>query len=124
MSDFPYERSPVLHPPGTLLQLRVYGVVKHFGIATGYGTIIHASARFGRVEESDFAEFCNGFRPTVIPYSHHLTGSEIVARARRKKGRRYNVIFNNCEHFITWAIEGRSRSSQLGLLDGRRFTRD
>ncbi|MGB0906762.1 MAG: lecithin retinol acyltransferase family protein [Maricaulaceae bacterium] len=124
MTDYPFEKRAQVHPAGTLLMIRVFGLVKHFGIATGYGTVIHTSRRFGRAEESDFDVFCDGRIPTVMPYSHPLSGSEIVARARSRKGQRYNVITNNCEHFITWVLEGKGRSSQLGPLDGRRLSRD
>lgn len=124
MTTYPFESRAQVYPAGTLLMIRVYGAVKHFGIATGYGTVIHASRRFGRAEETDFDVFCDGRTPTVIPYGHHLSGSEIVSRARSRKGQRYNVITNNCEHFITWVLEGKGRSTQLGPLDGRRLSRE
>ena len=114
MNDYPFERSPIVHPAGTVLSITVYGVIKHFGIATGYGTVIHTSRRFGRVEETDFATFCDGRRAHIIPYAAPVSGNEIVARARSKRGQRYNVFFNNCEHF----------SSQLGPADGRRLSKD
>ena len=124
MSDYPFERSAVIHPAGTVLSITVYGLIKHFGIATGYGTVIHASQRFGRVEESDFAVFCHGKRANRIPYTSSIPGSEIVARARSKIGQRYNILLNNCEHFMTWVTEGKGRSSQLGPADGRRLSKD
>lgn len=114
-----------LHPAGTLLQVRLYGLIKHVGIATGYGTVIHASRRFGRVEESELADFLAGGRAEVIPYRHaSLTGSEIVVRARSKKGMRYNVLINNCEHFVSWVLTGRRRSQQLGVADPRKIMPD
>ena len=124
MSDYPFERSAVIHPAGTVLSITVYGVIKHFGIATGYGTVIHASRRFGRVEETDYTVFCHGRRAYVIPYASPVSGSEIVVRARSKLGQRYNVFFNNCEHFMTWVTEGKGRSAQLGPVDARRLTKD
>ena len=124
MSDYPFERSSVIHPAGTVLSITVYGLIKHFGIATGYGTVIHASRRFGRVEETDFDIFCHGRRARIIPYASPVSGSEIVARARSKRGQRYNVFLNNCEHFMTWVIEGKGRSSQLGPTDARRLSKD
>ncbi len=124
MSDYPFERTAHIYPAGTLLQVRAYGLVKHYGISTGYGTVIHASRRFGRVEETDMADFSQGNLISLIPYQHTLTGPEIVARARLKKGKRYNVLWGNCEHFITWVLEGKGRSPQLGPLDGRRLSRD
>ena len=122
MTDFQISRP---HPAGTLLQVTVFGVIKHVGIATGYGTIIHASRRFGRVRETDMASFLANGRAVIIPYHHAtLSGSEIVARARSKKGQRYNVFFNNCEHFVSWVLTGQKRSRQLGLADPRKIMPD
>lgn len=113
------------HPAGTLLQVTVFGIIKHVGIATGYGTIIHTSRRFGRVQETDMADFLAGGRAVIIPYSHaSLSGSEIVARARSKKGQRYNVLFNNCEHFVSWVLTGQKRSRQLGPADPHKVMGD
>ena len=124
MRDYPFERAPSVYPAGTLLQVRVYGLIKHVGLATGYGTVIHASRRFGRVEETDLAAFLSGGRAEVVPYTHPMSGSEIVARARSKKGQRYNVLINNCEHFVSWVLTGKRRSRQLGPADARRVMKD
>lgn len=124
MTDFPFERAGDVYPAGTMLQVRVYGVIRHVGLATGYGTVIHASRRFGRVEETDLASFLGGGRAQVVPYAHSMSGSEIVARARSKKGQRYNVMINNCEHFVSWVLTGKGRSKQLGPADARRVMRD
>jgi hypothetical protein len=124
MNDFPFERAGRVYPAGTLLQVRVYGVIRHVGLATGYGTVIHASRRFGRVEETELSAFLGGGRAQVVPYSHAMSGSEIVARARSKKGQRYNVLINNCEHFVSWVLTGKRRSKQLGPADARRVMRD
>jgi len=126
MSKYPFETHDA-HAPGTVLMIRFMGGLKHYGIATGYGTVIHASRRFGKVDETSFDAFCNGARPSIVPVSlpkGGINGAHIVARARLRKGQRYNVLVNNCEHFITWVLEGKGRSSQLGPLDGRRLSRD
>lgn len=122
MTDYPFERAAIVHPAGTLLSVTFMGGLKHYGLATGYGTVIHSSRRFGRVAETDYAMFADNRRVNIIPYaSRTITGSQIVARARSRLGQRYNVLSRNCEHFITWAIEGRARSRQLGPADlGRR----
>lgn len=113
------------HPAGTLLQVTVFGLIKHVGIATGYGTVIHTSRRFGRVCETGMASFASNGRVIIIPYSHAtLSGSEIVTRARSKKGQRYNVLFNNCEHFVSWVLTGKKRSRQLGPADPRKIMPD
>ena len=117
MTDYPFERGPTF-APGTLLEFTFMGGLKHFGIATGYGTVIHSSRRFGGVKESDFAEFSNGRPVRVLTISCPVTGPELVARARAKIGQRYNVLTKNCEHFVTWVLEGRPRSRQLGPLGG------
>ncbi len=125
MTDSSFTPNPMPYPAGTLLQTRVYGVIKHVGIATGYGTVIHASRRFGRVEESELKDFLAGRRARTIPYEHaSLSGPEIVARARSKKGQRYNVLINNCEHFVSWVLTGRRRSRQLGPVDPRQIMPD
>jgi len=123
MSSYPFESHSV-HPAGTVLMVRFMGGLKHYGIATGYGTVIHASRRFGKVDETDFTVFAQGKPVHVVPHKSPATGSQIVARARLRKGQRYNVLINNCEHFVTWVLEGRGRSAQLGPLDGRRLSRD
>jgi len=124
MTDFPFERTATVYPAGTILQVKAFGFVTHYGISTGYGTVIHTSARFGRVEETDMADFSQAKPVQAIQLASGISGSELVARARSRKGDRYNVLVNNCEHFVTWVMEGKGRSSQLGLLDARRLSRD
>lgn len=117
MTDYPFERGPV-YPAGTLLEYSFMGGLRHFGIATGYGTVIHSSRRLGGVTESDMDEFAQGKPVRVIRMACPVSGSELVARARAKKGQGYNLLFKNCEHFVTWVLDGRARSSQLGPWGG------
>lgn len=124
MNDYPFERTTIVYPAGTLLQVKAYGFIRHYGIATGYGTVIHTSARFGKVEETDMADFSLGNRVRVIDMATGISGSEFVARARSRKGDRYNPLVNNCQHFVTWVLEGKGRSEQLGPLDARRLSRE
>jgi len=124
MNPFPFEARHPVHAPGTIVMIRVYGAIKHYGICTGYGTVIHTSRRFGRVEESDFETFCHGRQAQVIPHRSPVDGSTLVARARSRKGQRYNVLVNNCEHFVTWVVEGKGRSAQLGPVDARRLSKE
>lgn len=117
MSRYPYEKVPHIYPAGTLLEVDVMGLVRHVGIATGYGTVIHSSRRFGQVAETSQQQFSRGTPIRVVPYKAVLSGPEIVARARGKIGQRYSVMTRNCEHFVTWVMSGRARSGQLGPLD-------
>ena len=124
MTAFPFETAHPVHPAGTIVMIRVFGAIKHYGICTGYGTVIHTSRRFGGVEESDFDVFCHGRRDVIVPHQSPLDGSALVVRARSRKGQRYNVLHNNCEHFVTWVVEGKGRSAQLGPADARRLSKD
>ena len=122
MSRYPYERASRLYPAGTLLAVRVRGLFDHVGIATGYGTVIHSSAKYGRVMETDLADFAGGRAIRTIAYSSPLSGSEVVVRARGRIGQPYNVLVRNCEHFVMWCVSGQHRSDQLGIFDvGRHF---
>lgn len=124
MKPFPFEDGHPVYPAGTIVMIRVFGGIKHYGICTGYGTVIHTSRRFGRVEESDFDTFCHGRRAIIVPRQSAVNGSELVARARSRKGQRYRVLSHNCEHFVTWVIEGKGRSAQLGPADMRRLSKE
>ena len=124
MNPYPFEGRHPVYPAGTIVMIRVFGAIKHYGICTGYGTVNHTSRRFGRAVESDFETFCHGRRAVVVPHSSPVEGSVLAARARSRKGQRYNVLNNNCEHFVTWVVEGKARSAQLGPVDARRLSKD
>lgn len=123
MSRYPHERTGRVYPAGTLLAVRVRGLFDHVGIATGYGTVIHSSAKYGSVMETDLADFSGGRRIRTIAYSSPLSGSEVVVRARGRIGQRYNVLVRNCEHFVMWCVSGQHRSDQLGIFDVGRHIR-
>ncbi len=117
MSRYDYEKVAILHAAGTILETDVYGVIRHVGIATGYGTVIHASRRYGQVLETSETQFARGKPIRRIEHQCPLSGSEIVVRARGKVGQRYGVLTRNCEHFVNWVVSGKARSGQLGPLD-------
>lgn len=117
MSRYPYEVAGKIFPAGSLLAIRIRGLFDHVGIATGYGTVIHSSARFGRVMETDLSDFSQGRPVRSIRYQSPLSGTEVVVRARGRMGQRYNPLVRNCEHFVTWCVSGQSRSAQLGPFD-------
>ncbi|MEM7729000.1 MAG: lecithin retinol acyltransferase family protein [Pseudomonadota bacterium] len=119
MTRYPFERAQRIYPAGTLLAVRVRGLFDHVGIATGYGTVIHSSARFGRVMETDMSDFSGGRAVRAVPYATPLSGPEVVVRARGRMGQRYNPLVRNCEHFASWCLSGQTRSAQLGPLDIR-----
>ena len=48
---------------------------------------------------------------------HLYSPEETVQRAKSKIGeRRYNLVFNNCEHFAVWCKTGLSESRQINEL--------
>lgn len=117
MSRYDYEKLARIHPAGTILETDAYGVIRHVGIATGYGTVIHASRRYGQVLETSERQFARGKPIRTIAHKSKLSGTHLVVRARGKIGQRYGVLTRNCEHFVAWVVSGQARSGQLGPLD-------
>lgn len=117
MSRYDYEKLAVIHPAGTILETDAYGIIRHVGIATGYGTVIHASRRYGQVLETSEKQFSRGKPIRTITHNSKLSGTQLVVRARQKIGQRYGVLTQNCEHFVQWVVSGAPRSEQLGPLD-------
>ncbi len=50
---------------------------------------------------------------TVVVYECVYSGNEAIARARKRLGGDYNVLSENCEHFVTWARTGKGESKQV-----------
>jgi hypothetical protein len=87
----------------------------HHGIDLGDGTVAHYLE--GReILRSSHAEFSRGQTITPVPYPDGRCSPPGVT-LRRAMGRlgeqRYNLLFNNCEHFAHWCKTGRHRSSQV-----------
>ena len=57
---------------------------------------------------------------TVIDYPCQYSASEAISRARSKLGSEWELLTNNCEHFVTWAKNGKGKSGQVltGLTVG------
>ena len=87
----------------------------HHGIDLGDGTVAHYLE--GReILRSPRQEFSRGQAITTVPYAA-ADCSPAGVTLRRAMGRlgeqRYNLLFNNCEHFAHWCKTGRHRSSQV-----------
>jgi len=94
---------------------RQHGLFNHHGIDLGDGTVAHYLE--GReILRSRLEEFSRGQPISPVSYPE---GSCSPARLtlRRAMGRlgeqRYNLLFNNCEHFAYWCKTGRHRSAQV-----------
>ena len=121
LEDFPIAQSQ--QPPYEAgAHLRVsFGLYQHHGIALGDDTVIH----FGRVifdlenaivEQVDLETFSQGKPIQVVDSAIAFSPDEIAVRATRRLGNSdYDLISNNCEHFVTWCRSGKNESQQSNL---------
>jgi hypothetical protein len=105
--------------PGTHLVTSRRGYTHH-GIYVGHGMVVHYAglSRFlqsGPIEEVTISQFSMGRPVRIIGYRESTySPQEIVLRARSRLGEnKYHVLRNNCEHFCSWCISGRSCSKQV-----------
>jgi hypothetical protein len=94
---------------------RQHGLFLHHGIDLGDGTVAHYLE--GReILRSSRQEFSRGEPITTVIYPEGGCSPRGVT-LRRAMGRlgeqRYNLLFNNCEHFAHWCKTGRHRSNQV-----------
>jgi hypothetical protein len=96
----------------------------HHGIYIGRDQVIHYSGssfgefQSGVIEIVDLETFCqgNGYTIQAYPYRFYCR-EESIERAQSRLGEDwYNVLLNNCEHFVTWCIQGIHHSNQITEL--------
>lgn len=97
--------------PKTGDHLKVFrGVYTHHGIYIGNGRVIHYLLK--NVQSDSLETFADGAKIRIVPSSEspvQFSPQEIVNRARSRLGEdKYNLIFNNCEHFARWCRSGDS----------------
>ena len=97
----------------------------HHGIYLGNGQVIHyaglaSGLQAGPVKVSSLEDFLADHSYKVREYkTRTYSREESVERARARIGEDlYHPVFNNCEHFVTWCITGKTRSTQVDLLFG------
>jgi len=92
----------------------------HHGLYIGNEQVIHYSGMgnelsHGEITVVSLEEFSN--EHDVFIKEHHVRRydrEESVERAFSRLGEDwYNVLVNNCEHFVTWCIEGFHSSAQV-----------
>ncbi|HWL23317.1 MAG TPA: lecithin retinol acyltransferase family protein [Ureibacillus sp.] len=77
----------------------------HHALSLGDGQVIHYSE--GIVHIQTIEEFAKG--AIIFKVDTHRTRNkdEVIQRAYSRLGEnRYNLIFNNCEHFVRWCMNG------------------
>ena len=95
-------------------------VFDHHGLYVGNGEVIHypgfsEGVAMGEVEKTTLEKFEAGHGSEV---KNHLISlydaEERVDRAFSEVGQdSYNLIFNNCEHFVNWCFNGLKTSTQV-----------
>ncbi|NEO28202.1 MAG: lecithin retinol acyltransferase family protein, partial [Kamptonema sp. SIO4C4] len=90
------------------------GVYEHHGIDCGDGTVIHYRKPSEVIERTALLTFSQGKKVYVKDYPTHFIPDVVVQRAMSRLGeRKYNLLFNNCEHFANWCTTGVSWSQQV-----------
>lgn len=96
--------------------LNLKGVYQHHGIDCGDGTVIHYRKPSEIVERTSFETFSRNNPVYVVQYTNGFCfiPDIVVSRAESRLGeQKYNLLFNNCEHFATWCKTGISESEQI-----------
>lgn len=96
--------------------LRVPGLYEHHGIDCGDGSVIHYSKAEpeAEVRRTSIHAFAMGSPVMQKPQPLSFVADVVIQRAESRLGeRRYDLFFNNCEHFANWCKTGRSESEQL-----------
>jgi hypothetical protein len=89
---------------------------KHYGIDCGDGTVIHYRKPSEIIEQTSIETFSKGNRVYIEPSLEGFcfVPSVVIDRAKSRLGEnRYNLLFNNCEHFVNWCKTGISDSKQV-----------
>ncbi|WP_449418137.1 lecithin retinol acyltransferase family protein [Phormidium nigroviride] len=92
------------------------GVYTHHGIDCGDGTAIHyiGESLKGVITRTSLAEFTSGKQLFVKEYELSDLSDIILLRAKSRLGEnKYDLLFNNCEHFATWCKTGKHESEQV-----------
>ncbi|QTL93854.1 NC domain protein [Aeromonas jandaei] len=126
--------SPPFSPGDHLVSARLG--FEHHGLYLGHGRVIHYAGGVGAsssnvgdadgIETVSFSDFAQGQAVRVIehPYRRYDAQAAITRAYRRQGEQQYHPVFNNCEHFVQWCIEGLSHSPQVSwwLLAAARGT--
>jgi len=99
---------------------------RHYGIYAGNGKVIHYAAADGdfgsdvKVRESGLEHFAFDEEYGILQFREKngrkklFSPEETLCRARSRLGEEsYNLIFNNCEHFVLWCKCGINKSTQV-----------
>ncbi len=100
-----------------------FGPYTHHGIDLGDGTVIHYgrglhNKTLARVEIVNREEFCSDQPVQIRQDQAAFPVDQIIERAlSRMDEADYDVLENNCEHFVNWCRRGAAESHQVNLAD-------
>ncbi|MBX2863005.1 MAG: lecithin retinol acyltransferase family protein [Leptolyngbyaceae cyanobacterium MAG.088] len=88
---------------------------QHHGIDMGDGTVIHyRKVGTATVACTSRSAFARGNPVYTLPQPVSFIPDVVISRAQSRLGeQRYNLFFNNCEHFANWCKTGENISPQL-----------
>ena len=88
---------------------------RHHGIDCGDGTVIHyRKVGTATVARTSAKTFARGNPIYTFSQPTAFISDVVIARAESRLGeQRYNLFFNNCEHFANWCKTGKNISPQL-----------
>ena len=90
------------------------GVYEHHGIDCGDSTVIHYRKPSEVIERTSMETFARGGKVYARTYPVRYIADTVIRRAESRLGeRKYNLLFNNCEHFATWCVTGVNDSRQI-----------
>jgi hypothetical protein len=102
------------------------GGIRHDGIYLGDGRVIHMTSAQGqgkrgaRVQIGTLDEFAVGQPVTLRRFANADNPEVIITRAMSRLGEgRYNLVFNNCQHFARWCVTGEHLSEQVNVTSSR-----
>lgn len=92
------------------------GGYTHHGIDCGDGTAIHyiGEKLRGVISRTSMASFTSGKKVCVKDYRSYDEPDIVIKRAESRLGEdKYDLLFNNCEHFASWCKAGKHQSEQV-----------
>jgi hypothetical protein len=115
--------TPTFQPsPGDILSVN-RGPYKHYGIYAGDGKVIHYTTPKGdfgfdiSVRETTLDKFIAGGKCRIVEIKQGFSPEETLERARSRIGEeKYNLLFNNCEHFVYECKTGKKKSNQINTF--------
>ena len=95
---------------------KIDGVYQHHGIDMGDGSVIHYRKPSEIIEQTSWETFSKSNKVYIrqYPQGFSFLPEVVTKRAINRLGEnKYNLLFNNCEHFATWCKTGIAKSQQV-----------